>query len=72
MVFALVISFFYSSEQTRIKGFTFGNNLQSIQDDLKKIQTDFQTETTIWEEGDSSKEEFLEFSNKHVLKMHLF
>ncbi len=69
IVIGLVIIYYYSAEQTRIKGFTFGNNLQKIQEDLKKIQTDFQSEITIWEEGDISKDEFLGNSDMHILKM---
>ena len=65
----IVIGFFYSAEQTRNKGFAFGNDLQSIQDDLKKSQTDFQSEMRILEEGDSTLKEFLEFSEDHILKM---
>jgi len=61
--------YYYSVEQTRIKGFTFGNNLQKIQEDLKKIQTDFQSEITILEEGDISKDEFLGYSDMHISKM---
>ena len=64
-----VIAYYYSAEQTRIRGFTFGNNLQRIQDDLKKIQTDFQSEITVWEDGDISKDEFLEYSDAHISKM---
>jgi hypothetical protein len=69
LVIVLVIGVFYSAEQTRNKGLFFGNNLQSIQEDLKKLQTDFQTEMRILEEGDISTSEFLEFSERHVLKM---
>ncbi len=65
----LVIAYYYSAEQTRIKGFTFGNNLQRIQEDLKKIQTDFQSEITVLEEGEISKDEFLSYSEMHILKM---
>jgi len=65
----IVIGFFYSAEQTRNKGFFFGNNLQSIQEVLKKLQIDFQTELIRLEEGDSTSKEFLEFSEKHILKM---
>ena len=50
-------------------GFNFGNNLQAIQEDLKKIETDFQTEITIFQEGDSSLEEFLDYSESHVKKI---
>ena len=69
VVIGLVIAYYYSVEQTRIKGFTFGNNLQRIQEDLKKIQTDFQSEITVWEDGDISKDEFLEYSDAHISKM---
>ena len=69
VVIGLVIVYYYSAEQTRIKGFTFGNNLQGIQEDLKKIQTDFQSEITMWEDGDISKDEFLEYSDAHISKM---
>ena len=69
VVIGLVIMYYYSADQTRIKGFTFGNNLQRIQEDLKKIQTDFQSEITIWEDGDISKDEFLEYSDAHISKM---
>ena len=66
---SLVIGYYYSAEQTRNKGFIFGNNLQAIQEELKRIETDFQSEITIFQEGDSSIEEFLEYSNLHVSKM---
>jgi hypothetical protein len=69
VVIGLVIAYYYSAEQTRIKGFTFGNNLQRIQEDLKKIQIDFQSEITVWEDGDISKDEFLEYSDAHISKM---
>ena len=69
VVIGLVIVYYYSAEQTGIKGFTFGNNLQRIQEDLKKIQTDFQSEITVWEDGDISKDEFLEYSDAHISKM---
>lgn len=69
VVIGLVIVYYYSADQTRIKGFTFGNNLQQIQEDLKKIQTDFQSEITVLEDGDISKDEFLKYSEAHISKM---
>jgi len=69
VVIGLVIAYYYSAEQTRIKGFTFGNNLQRIQEDLKKIQIEFQSEITVLENGDISKDEFLEYSDMHISKM---
>lgn len=66
---SLVIGFYYSADQTKIKGFNFGNNLQAIQEDLKRIETDFQSEIIIFQEGDSSKQEFLEYSDSHISKI---
>lgn len=68
-IISLVIGYSYTSEQTRIKGFNFGNNLQKIQDELKKIQTDFQSEITLYQEGDTSLEKFSEYSDSHISKM---
>ena len=69
VIISLVIGYNYSAEQTRLKGFNFGNDLQAIQEDLKKIETDFQTEITIFQEGDSSLEEFLDYSESHIEKI---
>lgn len=69
IIISLVIWYNYSAEQTKIKGFNFGNELQVIQEDLKKIETDFQSEIIIFQEGETSLEEFLEFSDKHVSKI---
>lgn len=65
----LVISYYYSLEQTRIQGFNFGSNLREIQDELKNLQTNFDSKYTIWKEGDITKEEFLQFSRSHIEKM---
>jgi hypothetical protein len=69
VLISLVIGYNYSAEQTRIKGFNFGSNLQVIQDDLKKIETDFQSEITLFQEGENSLEGFLEYSNMHISKI---
>lgn len=69
IIISLVIAYNYSAEQTRIKGFNFGNNLQAIQEDLKKMETGFQSEITLFQEGDISLEEFLEYSDLHVLQL---
>lgn len=69
ILIGLVIGYYYSAEQTRIQGFNFGNELQMIQEELKKIETDFQSEITIFQEGDSNIGEFLEYSNSHISKI---
>ena len=54
------IYYFYSTEQAQIRGFNFGNELQSIQEELKHEQTDFFSKISMWEEGNISKTQFLE------------
>ena len=56
-------------EQTKAEGFAFGNELKEIQDELKKLQTDFESDIRIWKEGDSTDEEFFESADKHISKM---
>ena len=64
-----IIGYNYYIDQIKVKGFNFGNELQQIQDDVTKLQNDFSSKTIQFEEGDLTKEEFLEFSNNHVSKM---
>ena len=66
----LIISYYYNAEQTRLKGFSFGNELQSIQDDLKKFHLDFESKIGLWIDDELSTEEMLEYSSNHILQMN--
>ena len=61
-----ILFYNYSAEQTRQKGFIFGNELEKIQNDVKELQTQFYSKKAQWEEGTISKEELFEFYEKHV------
>ncbi len=61
-----IIAYNYSVEQTKQKGLVFGTELESIQDEIKTIQTTFYSEKTKWEEGDQSRDQLLEFYDRHV------
>jgi len=63
------IYYFYSAEQAQIRGYTFGNELQAIQDELKDEQADFYSKVSMWKENSISKDQILEYSDVHVLKM---
>lgn len=69
LVVALAIFFTYSADQAKIRGFNFGNNLQTIQDELKQIQTEFYSKKAMLDENTVSKEEFLYFSETHIQRM---
>ena len=65
-IVAGIILYNYSAEQTRQKGFVFGNDLEKIQDDVKDLQTQFYSKKAQWEEGSITKEELFQFYEKHV------
>jgi len=69
VIIGLVIFYSYTADQAKIRGFSFGNNLQKIQDDLKQIQTTFESKVTMWKEGDFTTEEISEFSQQHFADM---
>jgi len=60
------VGYNYSADQTRQKGFAFGNELEQIQTDVKDLQTLFYSKKAQWEEGTISKDELFEHYEKHV------
>ena len=67
-IIAGIVSYNYSAEQTRQKGFVFGNDLEKIQTDVKELQTQFYSKKTQWEEGTITQEELFVHYEKHVEK----
>ena len=63
-----IVSYNYSAEQTRQKGFTFGVELEQIQTDVKELQTQFYSKKTQWEEGTITQDELFQHYEKHVKK----
>jgi len=69
LIIGLTVFYSYSADQAKLRGYEFGNNLQIIQDELKKLQIDFESKVTMWEENDLSKEEFLVYAQTHFQQM---
>ena len=67
------IYYFYSVEQAQIRGYNFGNELESIQDELKDEQSNFYSHVTMWKEGgepdELEKERMLIEGEFHIAKM---
>ena len=63
-----IIIYNYSAEQTRQKGFAFGNELEQIQTDVKDLQTQFYSKKAQWEEGTITQEELFQHYENHVEK----
>ncbi|RNJ77324.1 MAG: hypothetical protein D9C04_04820 [Nitrosopumilus sp. B06] len=66
LVILAVIAYNYSGDLTRQKGLQFGVELEQIQDEIKQIQTRFYSQTTLWREGDLSKEQLLDSYDVHL------
>lgn len=65
-----IIIYNYSIDQVKIKGQAFGNQIENIQDDLVRLQTEFSSAVTMFHEGDMTEQEFLEYSKQHVSDMN--
>ena len=59
----------YSVDQTKQKGFRFGNELQQIQEEVKQSQTEFNSKVIQWKEGDLSQQGLEEYSKDHIEKL---
>ncbi len=64
-----IVAYNYHIDQNKVKGFNFGNELQQIQDDLKKLQNEFDSKMIQLDEGEMTKEEFLEYSKNHLSEL---
>ncbi|MBI4131173.1 MAG: hypothetical protein HY476_01610 [Nitrosarchaeum sp.] len=69
IIIGAIAGYNYSVEQTKQKGLRFGNELQQIQEEVKQLQTEFNSKITQWEEGDLSQQELLEYSKNHIEKL---
>jgi len=69
IIIGSIIAYNYSADQTKQRGFQFGNELSQIQKDVAELQTKFYSEKIQWEEGDITKEELLKYyKEEHVTK----
>ncbi len=69
IIIGMSIFFVYSSEQAKMRGEAFGKALEFVQDDLRKQTHSFDSEVSMFKQGDISKDEFLELSGLHIAEM---
>jgi len=69
IIVAMSIFFVYSSDQAKMRGEAFGKALEFIQEDLRKLTHSFDSKVSMFKQGDISKGEFLEFTEKHEREM---
>lgn len=66
VIIGIATSYFYFIEQAKIRGESFGKQLEQIQTDLKELQTKYESDVRIWIEGGITKDELLEISDIHL------
>jgi len=66
LIIGIIVAYNYSVDQTKQKGLQFGIELDQIQKEVQELQIKFYSEKTRWEEGDITKEELLEYYEKHL------
>ncbi|MGI0087267.1 MAG: hypothetical protein ACREBI_04845 [Nitrosotalea sp.] len=69
IVIAAVIAVNYYLDQANITGQRFGNNLASIQTELKNATLGFDANLTMYEKGKISKEQMLNITDTHIAEM---
>jgi hypothetical protein len=69
IIIGAIAGYNYSVDQTKQKGLKFGNELQQIQEEVKQLQTEFNSKVTQWEEEDLSQKELEEYSKTHIEKL---
>ena len=69
VIIALSMFFVYSSDQAKERGKAFGKAIEFVQDDLRKQTHSFDSKVSMFKRGDISKDEFLDFAEKHENEM---
>ena len=69
IIIALSIFFVYSSDQAKERGKAFGKAIEFVQDDLRKQTHSFDSKVSMFKQGNISKDEFLDFAEKHETDM---
>jgi len=66
ILIGISIYYFYSADQAKIRGFTFGNEIQSLQQDIHEEQSKFISSIARWEERTISDEEMVRIGEEHI------
>ena len=69
VIIALSIFFVYSSEQAKIRGEAFSKAIEFVQEDLRKTYHSFDSNVSMFNQGNITKDYFLKFAEKHELEM---
>ena len=66
VIIGIIVFYFYSADQAKIRGFAFGNEIQSLQEEVQNEQVKFISSVAKWNENAISDEEMIEIGNNHL------
>lgn len=62
----ITVFYFYSDDQAKIRGYAFGNEIQTLQEEVQNEQGRFISNIAKWDEGDISDDEMIRIGNSHL------
>ena len=66
IIIGIVVFYFYSADQAKIRGFAFGNEIQSLQEEIQNEQGQFISSIAKWDEDTISDDEMIRIGEKHL------
>ncbi|MDA0756591.1 MAG: hypothetical protein O3C04_05535 [Crenarchaeota archaeon] len=66
VIIGIIVFYFYSAEQAKIRGFAFGNEIQSLQEEVQNEQERFISSIAKWNENTISDDEMIKIGEKHL------
>ena len=62
----ITIFYFYSADQAKIRGYSFGNEIQSLQEEIQNEQGRFISSIAKWNENAISNDEMISIGENHL------
>ena len=66
IIIGIIVFYFYSADQAKIRGFAFGNEIQSLQQEIHDEQSRFISSIAKWEENTISDDEMIGIGEEHI------
>jgi hypothetical protein len=66
ILIGISVYYFYSADQAKIRGFTFGNEIQILQQEIHDEQSRFISSIAKWEENTIPDEEMIRIGDEHI------
>ena len=66
IIIGIIVFYFYSADQAKIRGFAFGNEIQLLQEEIQNEQGLFISSIAKWNENAISDAEMIRIGEKHI------